>query len=99
MDDAADGGGCIVLRGRDLWTAAETLAQIRRHRVTHAGFPTSFIGQVADWAERLGEAPPVQVYSFGGEAMSRETFSRLGRALKPRLLINGYGPTECVVSP
>ncbi len=92
-------GGCLVLRGPDLWTAAETLAQIRRHRVTHAGFPTSFIGQVAEWAERLGEAPPVQVYSFGGEAMPRETFARLGRALKPRLLINGYGPTECVVSP
>ncbi|XYD09020.1 AMP-binding protein [Methylobacterium sp. NMS12] len=50
-------GGCIVLRGPELWTAAETLAQIRRHRVTHAGFPTSFIGQLAEWAERLGEAP------------------------------------------
>ncbi len=92
-------GGCIVLRGPELWTAAETLAQIRRHRVTHAGFPTSFIGQLAEWAERLGEAPPVQVYSFGGEGMPRETFARLGRALKPRLLINGYGPTECVISP
>jgi amino acid adenylation domain-containing protein len=92
-------GGCIVLRGPELWTAAETLAQIRRHRVTHAGFPTSYVGQLADWAERLGEAPEVQVYSFGGEAMARETFARLGRILKPRLLINGYGPTECVISP
>ena len=92
-------GGCIVLRGPELWTAAETLVQIRRHRVTHAGFPTSYIGQLADWAERLGEAPEVQVYSFGGEAMARETFTRLGRILKPRLLINGYGPTECVISP
>jgi amino acid adenylation domain-containing protein len=92
-------GGCLVLRGPDLWTAAETLAQIRRHRVTHAGFPTSFIGQLAEWAERLGAAPTVQVYSFGGEGMPRETFARLGRALRPRLLINGYGPTECVISP
>lgn len=92
-------GGCIVLRGPELWTAAETLAQIRRHRVTHAGFPTSFIGQLAEWAERLGVAPSVEVYSFGGEGMARETFARLGRALKPRLLINGYGPTECVISP
>lgn len=92
-------GGCVVLRGPDLWTAAEALAQIRRHRVTHAGFPTSYIEQLADWAERLGEAPVVQVYSFGGEAMGRETFSRLSRALRPRLLINGYGPTECVISP
>ena len=92
-------GGCIVLRGPDLWTAAETLAQIRRHRVTHAGFPTSFIGQLAEWAERLGAAPSVEVYSFGGEGMARETFARLGRALRPRLLINGYGPTECVISP
>jgi len=92
-------GGCIVLRGPELWTAAETLAQIRRHRVTHAGFPTSFIGQLAEWAERLGAAPSVEVYSFGGEGMPRETFARVGRALKPRRLINGYGPTECVISP
>ncbi|MFK5595867.1 amino acid adenylation domain-containing protein [Methylobacterium sp. HMF5984] len=92
-------GGCIVLRGAELWTAAETLARIRRYRVTHAGFPTSYVGQLADWAERLGEAPNVQVYSFGGEAMPRETFHTLGRALKPRMLINGYGPTECVISP
>jgi amino acid adenylation domain-containing protein len=92
-------GGCIVLRGPELWTAAETLAQIRRHRVTHAGFPTSFIGQLAEWAERLGAAPSVRVYSFGGEAMARETFARVGRALKPWRLINGYGPTECVISP
>ncbi|WP_245930672.1 amino acid adenylation domain-containing protein [Methylobacterium radiodurans] len=92
-------GGCIALRGPDLWTAADTLAAIRRHRVTHAGLPTSFIGQLAEWAATIGEAPPVAVYSFGGEAMSRETFGRVGRALKPRLMINGYGPTECVISP
>ncbi|UMY16831.1 amino acid adenylation domain-containing protein [Methylobacterium organophilum] len=92
-------GGAIVLRGPELWTAAETLAVIRRHRVTHAGFPTSYVGQLAEWADTLGEAPPVEVYSFGGEAMSQAVFAKVGRALKPRLLINGYGPTECVISP
>ncbi len=92
-------GGCIALRGPELWTAADTLAAIRRHRVTHAGLPTSYIGQLAEWAATIGEAPAVQVYSFGGEAMSRETFRQIGEVLKPRLLINGYGPTECVISP
>ncbi len=49
-------GGCIVLRGPDLWTAAETLAQIRRHRVTHAGFPRASSGRwrigPSAWARR-----------------------------------------------
>ncbi|MGU3540840.1 amino acid adenylation domain-containing protein [Methylobacterium sp. A54F] len=92
-------GASIVLRGPELWTAAETLAILRRHRCSHAGLPTGYIGQLAEWAETIGEAPQVDVYSFGGEAMPRETFARIGRALKPRLLINGYGPTECVISP
>lgn len=92
-------GGSIALRGDELWTPAETLAIIRNKSVTHAGFPTSYIGELAAWAETVGDPPDVYCYSFGGEAMSRTTFERIGRALRPRILINGYGPTETVISP
>lgn len=92
-------GGAIVLRGDALWTPAETLAAIRRAGVTHAGFPTSYMAELAAWGEAMGEVPAVQCYSFGGEAMARATFERIGRALRPRILINGYGPTEAVISP
>jgi amino acid adenylation domain-containing protein len=92
-------GGSIVLRGDELWTAAETLAVIRRFSVTHAGFPTSYMAELANWAEAIGDVPAVCCYSFGGEAMPRAIFDRVGRALRPRFLINGYGPTETVISP
>ncbi|ATQ70289.1 MULTISPECIES: amino acid adenylation domain-containing protein [Methylosinus] len=92
-------GGSIVLRGDALWTPAETLIAIRAGGVTHAGFPTSYMAALAAWAETMGDPPAVQCYSFGGEAMARATFERTGRALRPRFLINGYGPTETVISP
>src|SRR5262249_13867065 len=37
--------------------------------------------------------------SFGGEAMPKAGFDKVRRVLKPRILINGYGPTETVVTP
>lgn len=92
-------GGAIVLRGQSLWSAAETLAAMGRHDVTNAGFPTSYFLQLAEWADQRGNPPPVRLYSFGGEAMPRATFDLARRALRPTWLINGYGPTEAVISP
>ncbi|WP_213291297.1 hypothetical protein, partial [Bradyrhizobium sp. sGM-13] len=46
-----------------------------------------------------GNPPPVKLYSFGGEAMPKAGFDKVRRVLKPRILINGYGPTETVVTP
>ncbi|WP_053194197.1 amino acid adenylation domain-containing protein [Chelatococcus sp. CO-6] len=92
-------GGAIVLRDQALWSAAETLGAMARHGVTNAGFPPRYLHQVAEWALETGEAPPVRLYSFGGEGMSPATFELVKRALKPQCLINGYGPTEAVISP
>ncbi|MDJ1156672.1 amino acid adenylation domain-containing protein [Chelatococcus sp. SYSU_G07232] len=92
-------GGSIVLRDQDLWSAGETLAAMGRHGVTNAGFPPRYLHQVAEWAEEVGSAPPVRLYSFGGEGMSPATFALVKRALRPQWLINGYGPTEAVISP
>ncbi|MCP6756324.1 hypothetical protein NL533_32355, partial [Klebsiella pneumoniae] len=55
--------------------------------------------QVAEWVEQAGHVPPVKLYSFGGEAMPKAGFEKVKRALKPQILINGYGPTETVVTP
>lgn len=92
-------GGAIILRDQRLWSAEETCAALSRHRATHAGFPPAYLMQVAEWADASGAAPPVEVYSFGGEAMPRAGFDSVKRALRPRILINGYGPTEAVISP
>ncbi len=92
-------GGCVVLRGAALWSAAETQAAMRVHRVNNAGFPTSYVQQLAEWAEGRDDAAPLRLLSFGGEGMPRATFEQLKRTLAPDCLINGYGPTETVISP
>ncbi|WP_027171574.1 non-ribosomal peptide synthetase [Methylobacterium sp. 10] len=91
-------GGCVVLKPDGLWTPREALDAMERHRVTHAGFPTAYMHQLALEAAS-GPRPSRRSYAFGGEALSRESFGLIGRALDPTLLINGYGPTETVISP
>ena len=92
-------GASLLLRDAALWSAEQTLDAIGRHGVTHAGFPPVYLRQLAEWARETGRCPDVDLYSFGGEAMPREGFDAVRRHLKPRLLINGYGPTEAVVTP
>ncbi|WP_071323165.1 non-ribosomal peptide synthetase [Janthinobacterium sp. 1_2014MBL_MicDiv] len=92
-------GGALVLRDASLWTPEQTYAALRAERITNAGFPPAYLKQLAEWAEHSGNPPPVELYSFGGEAMPQAAFEQVCRALKPRFLINGYGPTEAVVTP
>ena len=93
-------GASIVLRAAQLWSAEDTLAAMAEARVTNAGFPAAYIQQVASAAANDGNPPPpLRMVSFGGEAMPRGGFELIGRALRPGLLINGYGPTEAVISP
>jgi amino acid adenylation domain-containing protein len=92
-------GAKLVMRDATLWTPEQTAAALHRHRATHAGFPPAYLQQLADWVERSGDPPPVRLYSFGGEAMPQAGFEQVRRVLAPQLLINGYGPTETVVTP
>ncbi|MBR1251127.1 non-ribosomal peptide synthase/polyketide synthase [Bradyrhizobium sp. AUGA SZCCT0169] len=92
-------GATLVMRDENLWSAEQTLDVMRTQRVTNAGFPPAYLQQLAEFAEWRGDPPPVSLYSFGGEAMPKAGFDKVKRALKPRTLINGYGPTETVVTP
>ncbi|MBR0647811.1 condensation domain-containing protein, partial [Plastoroseomonas hellenica] len=92
-------GAALVMRDDDLWSPERTLQEIAAQRVTNAGFPPAYLQQLADFAAWQGSAPPVDLYSFGGEAMPRAGFDKVKTALRPRALINGYGPTETVVTP
>ncbi|MBR0667604.1 amino acid adenylation domain-containing protein, partial [Roseomonas hellenica] len=92
-------GARLVMRDATLWTPEQTCAVLHRHRATHIGLPPAYLMQLAEWVERHGNPPPVALYSFGGEAMPQAGFDRVRRVLAPRLLINGYGPTETVVTP
>ncbi|MFN3984815.1 MAG: AMP-binding protein, partial [Rhodocyclaceae bacterium] len=87
------------LRNATLWTPTHTLASMRRHGITNAGFPSAYLQEIARSAAVEGNAPSVRLYSFGGEAMSREGLEIIKHHLAPEILINGYGPTEAVVTP
>ncbi|QXH44123.1 amino acid adenylation domain-containing protein [Pseudomonas xanthosomatis] len=92
-------GARLLLRGDGLWTAPQTLEQMRRHRVSVAAFPPVYLQQLAEQAELEGDAPAVRVYCFGGDAVPKASFERVRAALAPQWIINGYGPTETVVTP
>ncbi|MFO1075121.1 MAG: amino acid adenylation domain-containing protein [Geminicoccaceae bacterium] len=92
-------GGGVVLPDRPLLTPEETFALIRRHGVSNASLPTTYLQQLAEWADRTGDAPPMRLYSFGGEGLPKATFDLLARSLRAEWLINGYGPTETIMTP
>jgi len=92
-------GASLVLRDEELWSPARTLQTLEEHQVTNAGFPPVYLTQMAAEAQAQGHAPALDLYSFGGEAMPQANFERIRQTLAPRTLINGYGPTETVVTP
>jgi len=93
-------GASLVLRDDALWTPAQTLARMAEEGVTNAGFPPAYLQVLAQEAlEQPRSVPPLDGVSFGGEAMPRAGLEAVRAGLAPRLLINGYGPTEAVVTP
>ncbi|OOQ43881.1 non-ribosomal peptide synthetase [Pseudomonas fluorescens] len=93
-------GSTLVIRDNTLWTAEQTLAVLHRQRISVACFPPAYLLQLAEHAElQGGDPPPVRIYCFGGDAVPDATFERVKHTLKPQFLVNGYGPTETVVTP
>ncbi|MFC4344052.1 amino acid adenylation domain-containing protein, partial [Cupriavidus numazuensis] len=92
-------GAGLALRDDTLWSAEQTYEALHRYGITNAAFPPAYLGQVADWAGLRDDAPPVELYVFGGEAMPKASYDKVRHTLRPRTLINGYGPTETVVTP
>ncbi|MDR7286094.1 amino acid adenylation domain-containing protein/non-ribosomal peptide synthase protein (TIGR01720 family) [Pseudomonas corrugata] len=92
-------GGSLVIREDSLWTPEHTLEMLHRHAITVACFPPAYLQQMAEVAERMGNPPAVEVYCFGGDAVPDASFEQVKRTLRPQRLVNGYGPTETVVTP
>lgn len=92
-------GSRVVIRDQALWSAEKCCEVLQEEGVTIACFPPSYVGPLLDWIEQ--EKPPLKVRSWtlGGEAFTRETFERMQQVLKPQRILNGYGPTETVVTP
>jgi amino acid adenylation domain-containing protein/non-ribosomal peptide synthase protein (TIGR01720 family) len=90
-------GATLVMRGSRMWDPDELTAQIVRHEVTVVDLPTAY------WSRWVGEVtaalPSVRRVLIGGEELRAESVRQWSRTPLARLpLLNGYGPTEAVVS-
>ncbi|MCF4994542.1 amino acid adenylation domain-containing protein [Pseudomonas syringae] len=92
-------GASLLIRDDSLWTPEQTYNAMIEHGVTVVAFPPVYLQQLAEHAERVGHPPKVRIYCFGGDAVANASFERVKRALNPDFIINGYGPTETVVTP
>ncbi|MFT0517014.1 amino acid adenylation domain-containing protein [Pseudomonas faucium] len=92
-------GACCILRGEQIWTAAQAFEVIERERASVVYFPTQYACQLAEWARQQGRQLPVRCLNVAGEALPREGFERLQAHVRPQRIVNGYGPTETVITP
>ncbi|WP_109480693.1 non-ribosomal peptide synthetase [Paraburkholderia sp. C35] len=82
-----------------LWPPAQTCETIAKERITIAAFPPSYALQMAEWARTHGAPRSLRSLTVGGEATSREAFAALRQAFPDVRVVNGYGPTETVITP
>ncbi|BBL77217.1 hypothetical protein MishRS11D_43150 (plasmid) [Methylomagnum ishizawai] len=91
--------GAGLVLGRPGWTGADTAAAIARHGVTVIYPPTPHLVHLADSLEAQGRHLSLRICTVGGEAVPQDSVDKIRRVLRPGRLINGYGPTETVVTP
>ncbi|HEF4732952.1 non-ribosomal peptide synthetase [Burkholderia multivorans] len=70
-----------------------------RDAISVAAFPPAYLREFANVAARDGVPPALRVLAFGGEALPQQAFEFVRRTFPAVRLVNGYGPTEAVISP
>ena len=95
-------GAKLVLHAEGEETPEVLHALALREQVSLLYPPTSLILGLAQHQTSLpaGERRlQLRLCCVGGEAVSRDTLQRLAAAFQPERVINGYGPTETVITP
>ncbi|MBR8301452.1 amino acid adenylation domain-containing protein [Burkholderia dolosa] len=92
-------GAAVSVTADVLWPPAQTCAMMIRDGVTMTYVPPGCAAQLAEWALAHGAPPTLRSLTVGGEATSREAFAMLRRAMPNVRVVNGYGPTETVITP
>ncbi len=95
-------GATVVLRDGEAWDARRLLREVRGVGITVLNLPTAYWHAVAaemiDAGERLPDGVP-RLVIVGGEAARPEAVRRWRRSrLGSARLLNGYGPTEAVIT-
>ncbi|HVH14059.1 MAG TPA: amino acid adenylation domain-containing protein, partial [Longimicrobium sp.] len=86
-------GATLVLRGAELWSAAEFRTRVRDLGITVANLPPAYWQEVADSAE-ADALRGLRRLLIGGEALSAIAADARGAGL----LVNCYGPTETLIT-
>jgi amino acid adenylation domain-containing protein/non-ribosomal peptide synthase protein (TIGR01720 family) len=92
-------GGSVVISDPPPFAPEATHAFMLRENITNTTLPPAYVREFANVCERLGVPPSLRTLLFGGEAMSQDSFDEIRRVFPSVRLVNGYGPTEAVISP
>ncbi|HST58045.1 MAG TPA: amino acid adenylation domain-containing protein, partial [Longimicrobium sp.] len=91
-------GATVVLRGAEMWPAEEWPARVHAAGVTVANLPPAYWQEVVDTARRSA-LPELRLLLVGADAMPSAAVRRWREAVdSPARLVNGYGPTEAIVT-
>lgn len=92
-------GAAVAITADTLWPPALTCKLMNKEGVTMTYVPPGCATQLAEWALVHGAPPMLKSITVGGEATSREAFALMRRAFPNARIVNGYGPTETVITP
>ncbi|NKI69295.1 amino acid adenylation domain-containing protein [Collimonas pratensis] len=92
-------GASVVISDPPPFTPATARALMEREGVTNTTLPPAYLREFAAESARCGVPSALRVLLFGGEAMSQDTFHEIRQVFPAIRLVNGYGPTEAVISP
>ncbi|AMO95610.1 D-alanine--poly(phosphoribitol) ligase, subunit 1 [Collimonas fungivorans] len=92
-------GASVVISDPPPFPPETARAMMEREGVTNTTLPPAYLREFAAASERFGVPSALRVLLFGGEAMSQDTFDEIRRAFPEIRLVNGYGPTEAIISP
>ncbi|ALX13348.1 non-ribosomal peptide synthetase [Burkholderia cepacia JBK9] len=92
-------GASIVVAPPQPFAPDAAHALLVRESVNVAAFPPAYLREFAAVAAREGVPPALRVLAFGGEALPQQAFEFVRSTFPSVRLINGYGPTEAVISP
>lgn len=91
--------GASVVVGDLHWDGHATAEVVERLSVTVIYPPTTHLAHLADAVAQHPRPLALRICTVGGEAVASTTLARIREVLNPDRIINGYGPTETVITP
>ncbi|MFL9869920.1 amino acid adenylation domain-containing protein, partial [Paraburkholderia fungorum] len=90
-------GAAIVIRDMGDWPPERLLAEARDKRVTILHLPPAYVDLLPSTAG-VGSVS-IKTCISGGEGWQKRGFDAVRRSLRPRRIVNAYGPAETVITP